>query len=78
MKYCRYCSFCVSGNGYYCSYHKKELSRSQVYKPANCNGFDLSELGCVDTGRKYKPREKKGNLTRQEQIEFHDYEIGGQ
>lgn len=72
MKYCRYCSFCLSGNGYYCNWHEKELSSSQAYKPTNCNDFDLSELGCVDTGRQYKPRKKKEKADNAEQMEFEE------
>ena len=74
MKYCRYCAFCISGDAYYCTLKEKELSSSQVYKPTNCNDFDLSELGCVDTGRQYKPRKKKEKADNAEQMEFEEAE----
>lgn len=57
MKYCRYCSWCVCGDAYYCGFHDKVLSR--VDKATNCKGFVESELGDVDTGRMYKPRPRK-------------------
>ena len=54
MKYCRYCSWCVNGNAYYCTYHDQLLQR--VDKPVNCSDYHESELGDVDTGRMYTPR----------------------
>lgn len=57
MKYCRYCSFCVLGDWYYCTCHDKVLKR--VDKPTSCEDFDLSALGDVETGRQYTPRSKE-------------------
>ena len=57
MKYCRYCSFCILGDCYYCTCHDKTLKR--VDKPTNCEDFAESELGDVETGNRYKPRAKK-------------------
>lgn len=57
MKYCRYCSWCVSGNGYYCGCHDKLLRR--VDKAVKCEDFHLSELGDVDTGKMYTPRPRR-------------------
>lgn len=54
MNYCRYCSWCVYGNAYYCGCHDKLLNR--VDKPTKCKDFHLSELGDVDTGKQYTPR----------------------
>lgn len=64
-KYCRYCSWCVCGDWYYCGKHDKQLKR--VDRVTNCEHFHLSELGDVDTGRQYAPRPKKAKL---EQITF--------
>ena len=55
MKYCRYCAFCINGDCYYCTDHDKVLTR--VDKATNCADFVMSELGDVDTGKQYKPRE---------------------
>lgn len=57
MKYCRYCSWCVYGDKYYCGCHDKPLKRIDI--PTNCNEFVESELGDVETGRMYKPRPRK-------------------
>ena len=54
MKYCRYCSWCVYGDQYYCGCHDKVLKR--VDKPTSCEDFHESELGDVETGKKYTPR----------------------
>ncbi|MCH5202735.1 MAG: hypothetical protein J1F17_05965 [Oscillospiraceae bacterium] len=54
-KYCRYCSFCICGDCYYCTAKEKTLKR--VDRAVNCNDFAISELGDVDTGKQYKPRE---------------------
>lgn len=61
-KYCRYCSFCVSGDAYYCTCHDKELSH--VDKVTTCKDFCESEHGDVDTGRKYSPRNKEDKWIR--------------
>ena len=55
MKYCRYCAFCVNGDCYYCACHDKVLGR--VDRVTSCPDFVMSELGDVDTGKPYKPRE---------------------
>ncbi len=55
MKYCRYCAFCINGDGYYCTRHDKELSR--VDRVTSCPEFAMSELGDVDTGKPYRGRE---------------------
>lgn len=54
-KYCRYCSFCILGDVYYCTEHEKVLNR--VDRAVNCDEFNLSPLGDVETGKQYKPRE---------------------
>lgn len=54
MKYCRYCSYCILGDCYYCTCNDKVLKR--VDKPTACENFAESELGDVETGRKYTPR----------------------
>lgn len=64
MKYCRYCAFCFFGDVYYCSNKDKVLNR--VDKPVTCEDFIESELGDVDTGKHYRPRQKhKKDVTRQ-------------
>lgn len=57
MKYCRYCAFCINGDCYYCTCHEKVLNR--VDTPTSCPEFVMSELGDVDTGKQYKPREPR-------------------
>lgn len=57
MKYCRYCAFCINGDCYYCTCLEKVLTN--VNRPTNCEEFVMSELGDVDTGKPYKPREPR-------------------
>lgn len=59
MKYCRYCSYCILGDWYYCTCHDKVLKR--VDKPTSCEQYVESELGDVETGKKYTPRVKDEN-----------------
>ena len=54
MKYCRYCSYCIMGDVYYCTCYDKILKR--IDKPTSCERFCESELGDVETGKKYTPR----------------------
>lgn len=56
-KYCRYCCHCILGDCYYCTAKEKVLGR--VDKVVACNDFVLSELGDVETGRQYQPRQPK-------------------
>ena len=63
MKYCRYCSWCIYGDPYYCGCHDKQLKR--IDRPTNCKEFHESELGDVETGKMYKPRPKS---PKQDQI----------
>lgn len=68
-KYCRYCAHCFCGDWYYCSELDKPLKRVDV--AVNCDSFALSELGDVDTGKQYKPREpRKADDVRKLQIRF--------
>ena len=75
MKYCRYCAFCISGDAYYCTSKEKELSRWQVYRGIKCGDFVLSELGCIETGKQYKPqKDKTKSVTQRNQIDFEEAE----
>lgn len=56
MKYCRYCCYCILGDCYFCTCHNKVLKR--IDKPTSCEDFIESELGDVETGKKYQPRKK--------------------
>lgn len=67
-KYCRYCSFCISGDCYYCTKHEKVLLK--VDKIVNCKDFILSEMGDVDTGRQYKPQNRQKQDIDYEQLHF--------
>lgn len=54
-KYCRYCAFCICGDAYYCTEFDKVLH--SVTSATNCQAFILSQLGDVDSGKQYKPKE---------------------
>lgn len=55
-QYCRYCAYCINGDCYYCTSKDKVLNRVDV--AVKCKDFELSVLGDVETGKKYKPRIK--------------------
>ena len=76
MKYCRYCAFCINGDCYYCTDHNKVLNR--VDTPTSCPDFVMSELGDVDTGKPYKPREPKetDNVVNLQQITLEENDDG--
>lgn len=57
--YCAYCAYLSHGDCYYCSAHERVIPDSMVKKPNGCECFAESDLGHVDTGKKYQPREKK-------------------
>ena len=58
-QYCRYCSFCILGDCYYCTDKQIVLSDSVVKRSNHCESFNLSVLGDVETGKQYCPREPK-------------------
>lgn len=63
-KYCRYCAHCFDGGGdFRCSDHPKgkepHWTREQINRPTQCPNFALSELGDVETGKQYRPMEKR-------------------
>lgn len=68
-QYCRYCAFCIDGDVLYCTDHQKVLSEQGIRRPNKCADFALSDLGDVETGRRYRPRQ-----TRKEQPEQDPYE----
>lgn len=70
MKYCRYCSWCAYGDIYYCGCHAKNLKR--IDKPTNCKEFVESELGDVETGRKYTPRPRVKEENNQIVLQFEE------
>lgn len=74
MKYCRYCAFCINGDCYYCTCHEKVLNR--VDTPTSCSDFVTSELGDVDTGKPYKPKEpkEKDNVVTLQQMNLFEEE----
>lgn len=72
-QYCRYCAFCVTGNGIYCTCHEKELSESYIKHTNTCKDFAMSELGDVDTGRKYKPHGVFHGKQIDGQMDFTEY-----
>lgn len=60
MKYCRYCANCItSGDCYYCDEREIVLSYTQIRRPTSCSDFYPSCMGDVDTGRRYRPKQKK-------------------
>ena len=58
-QYCRYCAFYHDGDAYYCSAREIVLSDAYVRTPNRCPDYVMSDLGDVDTGRKYQPRREK-------------------
>ena len=60
MKYCRYCCYCILGDCYFCTCHNKVLKR--IDKPTSCEDFIESELGDVETGKRYKLRVKEEKI----------------
>lgn len=59
-QYCRYCAFCIDGDGLYCTDMGKFMSENDIKRSNKCPNFALSDLGDVVTGKKYQPRAKRG------------------
>ena len=66
---CRYCAFCFEADDFRCSAMPdgKELhmDENDIKKINSCKDFALSDLGCVITGKQYKPREKRKKKLRE-------------
>lgn len=72
-KYCRYCAFCFESDDFRCSNHpdgkQPHWTEEDIKKENHCKNFILSDLGCVITGRKYKPRDNvKANNDNKEKF----------
>ena len=76
-QYCRYCAFCVSGNGLWCTALEKELTENYIKHTNTCKDFALSELGDVETGRKYQPHRIYHGKQIDGQMSFGDYDDAG-
>ena len=66
--YCRYCAFCFDGDCYYCSAHDHVLFDEDIKRARHCKDFAYCELGDVITGKQYRPRKKKDNTPKPEQL----------
>lgn len=58
-QYCRYCAYCIQPDTFYCTAFDKQLTSRKVMAVNNCEDFALSDAGDVETGRIYRPRERK-------------------
>ena len=62
-QYCRYCAFCFEADEFRCSNHPKGkrlyMSREQINRENHCPNFALSDLGDVETGKQYRPTQKR-------------------
>ena len=62
-QYCRYCVFCFEADDFRCSNHPRKLhphwNSEQINRENHCQNFALSDLGDVETGKQYNPRQKK-------------------
>lgn len=75
-QYCRYCAHCFQADEdeFRCSDHPKgdqpHWTRKQINHQNHCPNFVLSDLGDVETGKKYDPIEKERIIfkTKYEQL----------
>ncbi len=70
--YCRYCAFCFDGDCYYCSNFEIVLTEKKIKAARLCEDYAQSELGDVITGRQYRPRLKKDDMSKPEQLSLLD------
>lgn len=62
-QYCRYCAYCFEADDFRCSHHPEgkepHWTRKQINRENHCPNFELSDLGDVETGKKYMPHRAK-------------------
>ena len=69
-QYCRYCAFCFEAGDdeFRCSDHPQgkepHWTRKQINRKNHCPNFALSDLGDVETGRQYKPINKRNKTKK--------------
>lgn len=61
-QYCRYCAFCIHGDAYYCVMFDKLLNERRIKCENHCPEYMGSELGDVDSGKPYRPRELRKRI----------------
>lgn len=55
-QYCKYCSWCIEGDCFYCIEKEKVLSDKQIHYTNKCTEYVESEMGSIIDGKQYKPR----------------------
>lgn len=75
-QYCRYCAFCFEADDFRCSNHPEgkqlHMTRKEINRENRCQNFALSDLGDIETGKAYKPRESyrpRKNTDKQDSYE---------
>ena len=69
-KYCRYCSWFVTGNGDYCTLKEKELSSTYAKRTNQCADFSLNPIDAYGENLNgYQPRKPKRKYGEQIRME---------
>ena len=70
-KYCRYCSWFVTGNGDYCTKKEKELSSTYAKRTNQCGDFTLNPIDAYGENLNgYQPRKPKRKDGQQLKMEL--------
>ena len=62
LQYCRYCSHCVAGNGWWCDEHGAEINESRATHQNTCEDFDFCRFAADDENLVYRPRKRRPKL----------------
>lgn len=68
-QYCRYCVHLATGNGTWCSEHRKELSDSYAKHTNTCKDFSFCEIDAFGENQKpYQPRAQYRTRVNSEEL----------
>ena len=68
-QYCKYCSFCIEGDCFYCTAKEEMLGEKQIHYTNKCKEYEESEMGSIIDGRRYKPRRKRNTNFGQDTLD---------
>lgn len=72
-QYCKYCSYCIDGDCYYCTAKEKVLGDEQIHHTNKCKLYIEAFDGSVIDGKKYQPRKRRENKDNMKNMTIYDY-----
>lgn len=78
-QYCRYCAHLYTGNGTWCSEHKKEMSDTTAKRINKCKDFAFCEIDAFfENPNPYRPRKPYTERIKPVNLEQMHFDLEGE